>query len=89
MQAITVKYLPATNYRPSRYKAEAQAGSVTLAYDYSLNSDENAVRAAKALADKLEWDYGKWIGGETKDDSWAFVCSSTVSPFFEVEIQEK
>lgn len=39
MQAIKTKYLPATNTKPSRIKAECEAGSITISYDYRLNSD--------------------------------------------------
>ena len=56
MKAIQVKYLSATNHKPSRWKAFAEGGaSVTLSYDYALNADENARRAAIALTTKMVW----------------------------------
>ncbi len=61
-QAITTKYIGPTNFRGSRCKATAAAGSVTLEWDDALNSPDNHVAAAKALAAKLDW-HGRWHGG--------------------------
>lgn len=55
MQAIKTKYLPATNTKPSRIKAECEAGSITISYDYSLNIDQLHQKAACMLIEKLEW----------------------------------
>jgi hypothetical protein len=54
-QAIVTKYLGPTNYRGSRVKATASAGSVTLSWDCALDSEENHQLAANALADKFNW----------------------------------
>ena len=62
MQAIVTKYIGPSNVKGSRVKATAQAGSVTLHWDDSLNSDANHTAAAKALATKFGW-HGAWIGG--------------------------
>lgn len=56
MQAIKTKYLPATNTKPSRIKAECEAGSITISYDHSLNIDELHQKAAKELLNKLNWN---------------------------------
>lgn len=61
-QAIVTKYLGPTNFRGSRVKATCDAGSITLGWDHSLNSEDNHTRAAQALADKLGWK-GTMIGG--------------------------
>lgn len=55
MQAIVIKFLCPTNFKGSRYKAIAQAGSVTLSTDFALNGDGNAAAAALALCDKFGW----------------------------------
>ncbi len=55
MQAIQTRYLGPTNYRSSRIKAFAAAGSVTVTYDHGLNLDENHAAAAYALREKLDW----------------------------------
>jgi hypothetical protein len=60
MQAITTKYLPATNTKPARIKAECSAGSLTLSFSVcdeptspGTTPDE---RCAYALLKKLGWD---------------------------------
>lgn len=40
-QAITTRFLGPTNFRGSRVKATADAGSVTLSWDYALGIDQN------------------------------------------------
>ena len=63
-QTITTKFLPPTNYRNSRVKATAQAGSVTIDFDHALSIRGAHDKAAAALMAKLEWDeYASLIGG--------------------------
>jgi len=52
MQAILVRYMPATNHRPSRFKASCAAKSVTVSMSYE-GKDED--RAAKALLEAMSW----------------------------------
>ena len=79
-QAISTKYLGATNYRGSRIKATSASGhSLTLEYDDALDV-ENHAKAAQALAIKLNWP-GPWYGGATKD-GYCFV--SALEPSFNV-----
>lgn len=54
-QAIQVKYLGPTNYRGSRYKATAAAGSVTVSADAALSVEGNVIKAAHTLCDKFGW----------------------------------
>ncbi len=61
-QAITTKHLAPTNHRGSRVKASAQAGSLTIGWDYAGNAEENHRAAALALAAKLGWG-DDWAGG--------------------------
>lgn len=68
-QAITTKYLGPTNVRGSRVKATAAAGSLTLNWDVALNSDQNHIAAAKALAEKFDWGGAEWHGGGLPDCS--------------------
>lgn len=75
-QAIQTKFIPVTDTRPSRVKAWAQAGSVTLSWDDSLNVDANHARVALALAAKMQWD-GKYIGGALPGRGYAFVASTS------------
>jgi hypothetical protein len=58
MQAISTKFIGPTNHRGSRIKATADAGSVTLSWDYALGTSANHRAAAIALANKFKWlDY--------------------------------
>lgn len=61
MQAITTKYLSATDFLNARIKATCQAGTLTLPWDDALDSEANHDAAAIALADKLGWREG-WHG---------------------------
>ena len=61
-QAITTKWLGPTDFRGSRIKAKAEAGSLTVGYDHRYGSEMNHLLAAQALAEKLKWD-GEWRGG--------------------------
>jgi hypothetical protein len=65
-QAIVTKYLGPTNFRGSRVKATASAGSVTVSWDHALDAESNHVAAAKALAVKYGWR-GEWTGGGTEN----------------------
>ena len=79
-QAISTKYLGATNYRGSRIKATSASGhSLTVDYDDALNGEENHARAARALTVKLNWT-GKYYGGATKD-GYCFVYADESDAF--------
>lgn len=76
MQAIQTKFLGPTNHRGARIKAVCDAGSITVAWDYQWGIEENHVRAAMALAAKLEWfvgDYGVLHNGTLPDGSFCHV----------------
>lgn len=63
-QAITVKYLCPTNFRYSRLKAKALAGSLTIPWDYALGNEGNYREAALALCRSLGWPEdvtGGWV----------------------------
>jgi hypothetical protein len=75
MQAITTKFIPATNTRGSRVKASAQTGSITLDWDYRLGTEDNHKAAALALVNKFSWYYGDWIEGHLGDGSSVWVCA--------------
>lgn len=74
-QAIKTKYLGPTNSKGSRIKATAYSGSITIPWDYSLNSDGNHDEAAKALCKKFDWDTECLISGGAHDETGNFyVC---------------
>lgn len=57
MQAIITKYIGPTNHRGSRIKAECEAGSITIPYDYGLDDVDLHLKAVNALIKKLDWNY--------------------------------
>lgn len=71
MQAITVRMLPPTNHRSTRYLAHCQSGSICV-NESPLNEDQQG-RACRALLEKLEkaspgcWSNVTWVRGETGD----------------------
>jgi hypothetical protein len=79
MQAIVTKYFGPTDFRGSRVKAEADAGSVTVSWDHALNSEDNHRKAALALCGKLGWTVPSPDslvgGGLPKSSGYAFVFS--------------
>lgn len=74
MQAIQVKYLPATNTKCSRVKAWSYSGKqAIIPWDNAINDGKNFANAAMELLKKLDWQ-GAWIGGELPNNDWAFIC---------------
>jgi len=53
MQAITTKYLPATNSNGARVKATCARGSFTIGFDYALSGDAIHIAAASALIERF------------------------------------
>lgn len=75
-QAITTKFLGATYTRGARIKASSWLGSVTVSYNYALESSENHLAAIKALLAKIskEREVNFEILGETVGAStWSFM----------------
>lgn len=77
MKAISVKYQPATNFRPSRLTAsDLDGNNITVPYDDSTTSVMDAYAiAAMALCKKMGWT-GTLAGGELKN-SFVFVFVPT------------
>lgn len=79
MQAITTKYLPATNTKCSRIKAICERGSVTIPFDYS-GDNENAHRSAvEALVAKFVAEDSDHVAMFPEDNPWnrPFVSGQT------------
>lgn len=55
LQAIVTRYHGPTDRKGSRVSARAEAGRVTLPWDYALGVDANHAAAAQALADRCGW----------------------------------
>lgn len=75
MKAIVVKYIGATNTRPSRLKATAEGvPSITRGYDYA-SDDHGKRRIAQDLCDKYKWK-GELIEGGLPNGDTVFVFAS-------------
>ena len=77
MQAITTKYFGPTDHRGSRVKAVCEAGSLTVAWDDALSSEENHALAATTLANALGWlnDASALNSGALPDGSYCHVIT--------------
>ena len=53
MQAITTKYLGATNHTGARIKATCERGSCTIGFPYHLTGDAIHIAAAAALIERV------------------------------------
>ena len=71
MQAIQVKYLSATDTKPSRLKAFCKAGSVTVLFNHD-NEEQGYIDAARQLAEKLGW-FDFYYGGTLPNNDKVFV----------------
>lgn len=73
MQAITTKFIAATNTKGERVKATAASGvSVTIPWSYSGDTEACHFEALTALCKKLDWQ-GEFIAGGTKTGFvWVF-----------------
>lgn len=67
MQAIQIKYLPATDKQGARLKATCEGGSIIETKDYSIESNQQALNLAFKLANqKLDWKVKKFSQGHFK-----------------------
>ena len=72
MKAIQVKYLPATETKPSRIKAFIKGHSVTRSFDYEFN-DGGCENVARELIKKLEWHVLGLNRGELPNGDTVFI----------------
>ena len=72
MQAIQTSFIPCTNTKPDRIKAECQADKIIISWEYGLNVEDNHTRACHFLMARLDWEY-HYISGQLKDGSYCHV----------------
>lgn len=72
-QAIETKFIRATNVTGERIRASAWGGSVTVGYDYALNTEDAHKAAADALIAKMGWTGTFAQGGNAKGNGYVFV----------------
>lgn len=53
MQAIITKFIPCTNFKPSRIKASCERGSLMLSWNHGGDVEKNHVQAAQMLVNKF------------------------------------
>ena len=83
MQAVTVKHLPATNHRPSRWVVRCRAFKETLSDDSFVGANFAFAEAIKRFKADLVEEYGPagfetvwngpWAQGETYEGTTVFV----------------
>lgn len=73
MQAIRTKFIPPTNTRGDRVKASCQAKSITVAWEYGLDTEEMHRAAAVQLCLKLGWHFEDLATGQLPDGSYCHV----------------
>lgn len=73
MKAIWTKYIPCTNFRGSRIKAEAEGVSVTVPSASELNAERAHDEAALALVRKMGWPGTLVRGGRPDMRGYVYV----------------
>jgi len=61
-QVISVRYLPATNYKPSRLKAEYGEKGPSIVAGYPGLGDNAEKAIAQQLAEKMGWENFEIVG---------------------------
>lgn len=80
MKAIQVKYLPATNFKPTRLKAWIEGNnSVIQSKIYELSDYDNACEVAYSLALQLNLNC-KFKGGSIPNGDYVFVIVESNCP---------
>lgn len=79
MQAITTKFLPATNYKGSRIKAECDRGSITVSYPYELSGEACHIWAVDQLIAKFVKEDSARYGSDQNPWSRPRVCGQLKS----------
>jgi len=76
-KAITVKVLPATNTKPTRYKAYDSDGNFLITGAPMVDVCPFG-HAAKLLCDRMQWG-GSWVGASASSVAWVFVQADNIS----------
>lgn len=69
MQAITTRFIPASNYRGSRIKATCERGSITVSADSEYSRENLHWQAVKALVQRFAAEDAKRHPGD-KSNPW-------------------
>jgi hypothetical protein len=69
-QSITVKILPVTNTKPTRYKAFCQRGSIIASFSGGESHEENATMATRLLLEKFMIEDKNKYGSRFDSNPW-------------------
>ena len=70
MQAITTKYLPATNHRGARIKAICARGSITIPFPHELSGNAIHIAAVSELVHKFAAEDLATYGAPKEGNPW-------------------
>ena len=70
-QAITIKYLGATNTKGTRLKVTSNGGSITVPLEYGAGHEQRR-KAVDSLLNKLDWN-GEYIIGQLPSGDYVAV----------------
>ncbi len=70
MQVIISKYLPSTNFKPSRIKASCECASVVLSWDAALTQQQMHEYAASRLVKQILDEDAKRYGSKPESNPW-------------------
>lgn len=89
MQAITTKFIPATNTKGSRIKATCSRGLLTIIYPLELSTEEAHILAAQKLCEKFAGEDLKQYGTPISKNPWlrVRVVGETKTGFHHVFIE--
>lgn len=62
-QAITTRFIGATNTRGTHIRAHCKGGSIRMPYEHGWDLDRNHREAAQLLIAKLKWRRDGWAQG--------------------------
>jgi len=70
MQAILTKYLPPTNFKPSRIKAICERGSLICSYDSAESNEVAHAYAANRLCERFAAEDAERYKSEPATNPW-------------------
>lgn len=93
MKAISTKYIPATDYKGSRIKADDGDGNtVTISYPHEFDTEKAHAQAALALCRKMGWTdrlhgNGLIAGGTKSGYVFVFAMHAQAFCYYPFEVQ--
>lgn len=77
MQAIETKFIPPTNSKGARIKAQCAAKAITIGYPYEFDGEKAHRYAANELCEimggKFGWNFSQFVSGQLKNGNYVHV----------------